>query len=71
MEGKEKLILNYLVEHNDIIYDICDLDGRICISGRLSIGGNHENDLRQLNSGKYQLYIIDEGDIKRKIINLN
>jgi hypothetical protein len=59
------------VEHDDTIYDICDFDGKICISGRLHSGVQHQIDLSKLNSGRYQLYIIDEGDIKREIINLN
>lgn len=71
ISGHEKLIVDYPVDHQDAIFDICDLDGRICISGRLNEGSNNEIDISTLNKGKYQIYIIDEGDIHREIIQLN
>jgi len=64
-------VLDYPVEHDETIFDVCDFDGRICLSGRLNSGKSHEIDLSSLNAGKYQLYLIDEGDILRKIISLN
>jgi len=65
------LILDYPVSHQNTIFDICDLDGRICMSGRLQEGPNNEIDVSSLHSGKYQLYVIDRGDIYREIIQLN
>ena len=63
--------MEYAVNHSNTIFDICDLDGRICISGRLQEGSNNEIDLSSLHRGKYQLYVIDEGNIHREIIHLN
>ena len=41
------------------------------MSGRLQEGPNNEIDVSSLHSGKYQLYVIDRGDIYREIIQLN
>lgn len=71
LENGSTLRVDYAVDHTNAIFDVCDLDGRICISGRLQKGDQNAIDLSSLRSGKYQLYIIDEGDIHREMINLN
>lgn len=64
------LELNYVAERKDVIYDVCDSDGSIRLSGKLNFNDSTTLDLSSLNNGRYTIFIIDQGEIYRKVITI-
>ena len=63
-----------LVEHpeytHEIIYDLCDLQGRIYLSGELAKRKEETDiDLKKVPEGDYHLFIINEGMVYKKLLS--
>ena len=70
-ENTPKILeLNYIVDRDDVIYDICDSDGSIRKSGTLLQNASTSINLNDLKVGKYMLFIIDQGEVYKKIITI-
>jgi hypothetical protein len=46
------------------------MNGRIQESGRLDASGNATINIHEIKRGKYQVFIIKDGDINKEVINL-
>jgi hypothetical protein len=70
-ENSPKILeLNYIVDRDDVIYDICDSDGSIRKSGKLLKNSSTSLNLNDLREGKYMLFIIDQGEVYKKMITI-
>ncbi len=70
-ENSPKILeLNYIVDRDDVIYDICDSDGSIRKSGKLLKNTSTSINLNDLRAGNYMLFIIDQGEVYKKIITI-
>ena len=63
-----------LIEHpqysHSILYDLCDLDGKIHVSGELSKEESATDVcLEKVPNGDYHLFIINEGMIFKKLLS--
>lgn len=66
-----KLWIEYHPKTDKVIYDICDVDGRILLTGSLC-SKRLEIDLSaKLRSGEYRLWILDGDHLLRRIIQLS
>ena len=65
------LKIEHAISNEVIIYDICDIDGKILINGELA-SNSKETIIRldELASGKYHLFLIYEGYIHKSLISI-
>ena len=83
MSVKEKVLFdpvvelknnNLIIEHDVVsenaIYDICSLEGRILITGKLGVNGITEVDLTGYPSGHYNVFILDGANVFKNIFIL-
>lgn len=47
------------------------MDGRIRFTGKLDESGKAIIDIEKLSKGQYQVFIIDQGKISKKIIQIS
>jgi hypothetical protein len=70
VQSEEDLYLDYPASHPEVIYDICDMNGRICLTGFLERRNDHRIDIAALREGDYLFFLIDEGNILKQRIKV-
>jgi len=66
-----KLEVDYKSPSSFVLFDICDLDGRIHISGKIEPNILHNINVAVLKKGQFHFFIIDEGEVVRQLFNLD
>jgi len=65
-----KIFIDYQSQSKEAIFDLCDMNGRIRLSGTITPNNKKEIDISRLKNGQYQVYVIDNGEIAKKLIRL-
>ena len=65
-----KIHIDYKSQSEQAIFDLCDMNGRIRLSGTIFPNQKKTVDVSRLKNGQYQVYIIDNGEIVKKLISL-
>ncbi len=69
---KEKLTIFHSDQKNNLIFDLCDYNGRIWLSGHLDANKKQtEIDLGTVGKGNFNLIIINQGMVHRQQLSLN
>ena len=63
-----EIVVDYIFESNEALYDLCDLSGSILISGKLT--NSTRIDVSALAKGVYVFYIIDKGSVMKVSIQV-
>lgn len=58
-----ELIIGYFPNHSNAIYDLCNLEGRILITGKMEMKSNHTINLKVLSPGSYNLFVLDGDEV--------
>lgn len=61
--NNHELIIEYFPNHFNAIYDLCNLEGRILITGKMEMNSNHTIDLKNLSAGSYNLFVLDGDEV--------
>jgi len=67
---ESELVINHFTKSEEAIFDLCDLDGKIRLSGSIIPQEQTKIDVSDISSGCYHLFIIDEGEVKKSLVNL-
>lgn len=71
LEVKDRKLLIYYHPNNEyVLYDVCDLNGNILFSGKMSGEYPVVGNIEKLCEGSYQLCIIDGEDLIKKTFKL-
>lgn len=65
-----KIYIDYQSQSDQAIFDLCDMNGRIRLSGTIVPNQKKSVDISRLKNGQYQVYVIDNGEIAKKLISL-
>lgn len=69
--NKKKLHVHHEDAGSEAIFDLCDMDGRIRFTGKLDEEGKANIDVSALKKGQYQLFVINKGNIHKKLVQIN
>ena len=70
LQGNE-LLINYEAETEHAIYDICSVEGRILITGKILESPSFSIDMEGYPEGHYNIYILDGSEVYKSSFLLN
>lgn len=61
--NSNNLIIEYFPNHSNAIYDLCNLDGKILITGKMDMKRSHTVDLKNFSRESYNLFVLDGDEV--------
>lgn len=67
---ENEIHINYSPINGNSIYDLCSLEGRILITGKLNQSDNHIIDMSGFPGGDYNLFILDGDQVFKNTLRV-